>query len=189
MNYIGVSEEANTDSDFEDAVRGREFKGLGLTKQEILFVHLYIQSGGDEELAAVKAHYSRNHGYVLTKKLQILEAIRRYVLMEFQTDAVKAKKVLIEVMIDGKTPAMVKRQCAVDILNIANLAGGTLMPPGVESRTMDLSNLSELEKDILEDLLAKTYRDPEAESSVVEGNFTRKPNGENQYTGTDSDGE
>lgn len=149
-----------------------EFKGLGLTNQELNFVHMFVRNGGQADLAGVEAGYDRKFGFVLTKKLHILEAIRRYVLMEFQIDAVKAKHVLVNVMEDVKTPAMVKRQCAKDILDIANLAGGTLMPAGGQGRVMDISKLTEDEKDDLEKLLAKTCRDPGAPiDNVIDVDF------------------
>lgn len=155
-----------------------EFKGLGLSAQELSFVHYFVKNGGEADMAAVHAGYGGDHGFVLTKKLHILEAIRRYVLMEFQIDAVKAKKVMVEVMQDEKTPPGVKRQCAKDILDIANLAGGTLMPAGANKSVMDISKLSEVEKDQLEELLAKTCHDPAADSNVIDVNFTEVKSGQ-----------
>ena len=162
-------------ADFTETITSQEFKGLGLKREELAFVHYFIACRGDAQMAAVKAGYNANHGYVLTKKLIILEAIRRYVLMEFQTDAVIAKSVLVDVMVDVRTPPTVKRQCAVDILNIANLAGGTLMPPGEEKAMMDLSNLTESEKDELERLLEKTCKDP-AKTNVIDVDFIKERN-------------
>lgn len=178
-------------SEFTEHVDAEQFRSLGLTGQELEFVHQFVKNHGDAEMAAVKAGYTPQHGYVLTKRLPILEAIRRYVLMEFQTDAVEAKSVLMEVLRDAKTPATVRRQCAMDILNTANLAGGTLLPPGSSGKMMDISNLTEEEKDKLEELLAKTCRDPaKPNSNVIDVTFTETRNGKSQtkHTGADSDG-
>lgn len=162
----------------------QEFQGIGITNQEINFVHHFVKGGGQPDMAAAQAGYSPKHGFVLVKQLKILEAIRRYTLMEFQIDAVAARQVLVDVMQDIKTPAMVKRQCAKDILDIANLAGGTLMPAGGNQLSMDISKLTEPEKDELERLLAKTCRDPGASNSnVVDVDFKEVKNGGKKQTG------
>lgn len=158
----------------------REFSGLSLSEQEIEFVHEFVTTGGSEpDMAAVAVGYSPKHGRVLVKKLHILEAIRRYVLMQFQVDAVRARKTLVDVMTDVRTPAMVQRQCAKDILEIANLTGGALVPAGSSGKMMDVSNLTEAEKDQLELLLAKTCSDPAGKSdNVIDVDFKETKHGQ-----------
>lgn len=136
-----------------------------LTDLQKAFVVQFVSVHGDGPKAAALAGISKEFGLKCLKNPVVLEAIRKFVLMEFQADAVKARSVLIEVMEDVESPAMVRRQCAIDVLQMASLdlpwTGG-----GDSLGNLDTSKLSEFEKDELERMLAKMQPDPTSEAEV-----------------------
>lgn len=139
----------------------------GLTELQKKFVVEFIKFNGEPVKAARAAGVSMSGALQYLKAPHVLEAIRKFVLMEFQADAVKARAVLVEVMDDEDSPPMVRRQCAIDILQLASL-DLPWMGAGDSLGNLDTSKLSEQEKDALEDLLGKMQRDPVSED-VIEG--------------------
>lgn len=142
-----------------------------LTELQKKFIVEFVNCQGDVSKTVATAGMSREGALKYLKTPHVLEAIRRYVLMEFQSDAVKARATLVEVMEDIDSPPMVRRQCAIDILQIASLdlpwtqAGDSL-------GNLDTSKLSEEEKDRLEQLLAKMQPDPTCDPEAIDAEAT-----------------
>lgn len=139
-----------------------------LTESQQTFIKVFVSAHGDLNKAAAMAGISKEGASKMIKAPHVLEALRKYVLMEFQADAVKARQTLLDVMDDDESPPMVRRQCAIDILQIASL-DLPWMGAGDSLGNLDTSKLSEVEKDSLEALLSKMQPDPTSDLEAIDG--------------------
>lgn len=155
-------------------------KGLAISKQvqtcipallqkklapiETLFVEQFVTTGGDVELAALRCQVEFKEAERWLNRLYVIDAIQCVTMALFATDAVKARRVLIEIMEDYATPPATRRQAAMDVLHMAKLDPGKLLTVRAEmsapAGARRFENLSEAERDILEKLLEKAAQDP-----------------------------
>lgn len=141
-----------------------------LTEQQWEFVRHFVEMGGkgSGEPAAVQAGYSsdcaKQMAYKLVRKRHVRDAIYRYTRYLFAVDSVRARAALIDMVDDDDCPPAVRRAAALDVLQLADAESKLPQSEDEGLRDMDLSMLSEKEKDELEAIMAKIYRKQEADA-------------------------
>lgn len=125
---------------------------------EIAVIAGYIQARGtDFKLARTIAGVDNQERFNrIMRRPLVREALHMVVLEMFSTDAIMARQALVDLASNTNTPASVRRQAAMDILHMAKLdPGHTINVNKREHKRIDISRLSDAERELYEKLLAK----------------------------------